>query len=1185
MKLFYYLVLVILLINNIVDAQVPRSVNVYPPGTFSSMLTTTELKTITDLTVTGSIDARDIFVMRDSMSVLANLNLSNVSISEYGVYKYFELPSYSFHKKASLEKVTLPRVYYIRENAFAGCANLSGELIIPTSIMYIAGNAFSNCKKLTGNLNLSKLNSLGYGAFSGCSGLTGLIIPSTMGIIGDDAFHNCTGLSGSLTFPDRLIEIGKHAFQGCANITSLNLSKNLKWIGQYAFYNCNSIQGSLIIPDGMNTISRYSFANCSSLDGTLTLPDSINSIEEHAFNGCSAFIGKLEIPDLLQSIGSYAFANCHSFSELKLSGSLTKIPEGCFQNCFGLTGTLQFSDKITEIGKNSFENCSGFTSLRLSSSISTILNRAFKNCSGLSGELDIPINVKSIGSGAFEGCSGFTNLSLSNSINLISDSTFRNCTNLTGVLKIPSSVVSIGKNAFENCNKFTEIEFPKSVKTIMHNAFLNCTGFKGILSIPSSVTWIEHGAFEGCSGFTELTFKASVMDTGKRTFKNCSGLTGVLDLPNSIKIIGDEAFRNCKNLNAVVLPSSVSQIGNSSFEGCENLKFINLYKRYPSDIYFDGENAFNGVNKDSCYLYVPRGSKELYSNSSHWKEFRNIIDGVISTVATRPVTDVNTILPKGNAEIINFDAGNPTICGFVWDSLPSFSILNASKVSRTIQSSGNYSLTLADLSPNTTYYVRSFITNENGTNYGDEVTFKTLNPQIELLGIDSLVEFTALGGSTSSSQFFWVSGTNLGAVLTISSPNGFEIRRDGTNNFSKVISVNPVKGTVDSIKIEIRLTSLNTYGNIAGHIICSSIWADEKLLFVKGNITRKLLSITFPEVVKNKMYDGKIDAKVNSVGTLSGYNSSDAYSLSVTATAYYDNADVGINKKITVKYLLSGLAKDKYEAPSDHVFYDGKISDFVTLSSVNVLDKSICSGDSLYLQYSVSTGIPTHFKIVFDPELFYSGLFSSGYTPIQDGNAAVLSTYISKFAKDGSYAGNLVLKNELSVESPRYPFTFTINVSSNYIDTKFGDVLIFDNSEKRFSGYQWFKNGVELIGETKQFYFDREGLNGDYSVVLKTVTGETKYSCTKRFENSVSAKSVNYPNPVNQNESFVVSLSDWNLTDMDKSVISVYNLKGECVYYNKEVLNENSLIINEAGFYIIKIDLEQRVFISKIIVK
>jgi hypothetical protein len=78
-----YLLLVFVLIAPVLFAQVTKIVQLNNPGTLASSLTTYELNTTTDLTITGFIDARDFKTMRDLMPVLANIDLSGVTIAAY----------------------------------------------------------------------------------------------------------------------------------------------------------------------------------------------------------------------------------------------------------------------------------------------------------------------------------------------------------------------------------------------------------------------------------------------------------------------------------------------------------------------------------------------------------------------------------------------------------------------------------------------------------------------------------------------------------------------------------------------------------------------------------------------------------------------------------------------------------------------------------------------------------------------------------------------------------------------------------------------------------------------------------------------------------------------------------------------------------------------------------------------
>ena len=69
-------------ITIMLQAQVSKSLEC-TAGFLADSLTSGEKNTITNLTLTGTIDARDFVTMRDSMPVLAVLDLSGATIATY----------------------------------------------------------------------------------------------------------------------------------------------------------------------------------------------------------------------------------------------------------------------------------------------------------------------------------------------------------------------------------------------------------------------------------------------------------------------------------------------------------------------------------------------------------------------------------------------------------------------------------------------------------------------------------------------------------------------------------------------------------------------------------------------------------------------------------------------------------------------------------------------------------------------------------------------------------------------------------------------------------------------------------------------------------------------------------------------------------------------------------------------
>src|SRR5450759_2302489 len=76
------LIIICLFATVSLQAQVSKNVNITPGGLVSAM-TSAEKTTVTNLTVTGTIDARDFKTMRDSLTVLSAVDLSGVTTAAY----------------------------------------------------------------------------------------------------------------------------------------------------------------------------------------------------------------------------------------------------------------------------------------------------------------------------------------------------------------------------------------------------------------------------------------------------------------------------------------------------------------------------------------------------------------------------------------------------------------------------------------------------------------------------------------------------------------------------------------------------------------------------------------------------------------------------------------------------------------------------------------------------------------------------------------------------------------------------------------------------------------------------------------------------------------------------------------------------------------------------------------------
>lgn len=397
----------------------------------------------------------------------------------------------------------------IGNDAFRGCNELTGDLIIPDTVTTIGAGAFSitgfNGKlvlpkglttienytfewcNFTGNLSLpDSVEHIGNGAFQYCTGFTGgLELPAALKTIGDSAFMRCYGLNGTLTFPDSLTSIGEDAFyENEGLVGALILPKGLNSIGRAAFNKCSGFTGDLILPDNITYIGEWTFCGCTGFTGMLKLPKELQVIDDHAFAYSSGFSSLAPLPDKLTSIGDSAFCLCSGFSgNLVLPSSLVSIGPNAFDGCTGFTGTLTLPDSLRSIGRWAFESDCDFTTLIIPNS-ELELNGYFPRFSSLKyitipGEM-CPDDVTFGGEIEILTITGsiVKNASLAASI-------ARN----TKTVVLSEEIAEIEQGAFASCQKMVRLTLPQTLKKIGDSAFYCCWRLKDVYYTGSKTLW------------------------------------------------------------------------------------------------------------------------------------------------------------------------------------------------------------------------------------------------------------------------------------------------------------------------------------------------------------------------------------------------------------------------------------------------------------------------------------------------------------------------------------------------------------------------------------------------------------------------------------------------------------------------------------------------------------------------
>ena len=362
-KLLLLAILATTMIFN-VQAQVYKTIHVTTAGTLGSLLTDNEKGLVTNITVTGNIDARDFSIISLSMPKLTALDISTVTIQAYNGSACYQCNPNSY---AANEIPPNP--------VFPYTANQVKSITLQNSITSIGDFAFGSCIGLT-SINIPNgVKTIGQGAFSGCTGLTSISLPNSITSIGQSAFSG-SGLT-SVNIPSGVI--GDYAFRSCSGLSSISFGSGVTSIGNAAFSYCNGLI-NLTIHGSITSIGAAAFYGCSGLT-SITIGSGVTSIGDGAFNGCTG-LTNVTIPNSVTSIGAHAFDGCSGLTSITIGSGITAIAGSTFLGCTGLTNVI-IPNSVTSIGGSAFNGCSGLTSITIGSGITSIDNYAFYNCSVL----------------------------------------------------------------------------------------------------------------------------------------------------------------------------------------------------------------------------------------------------------------------------------------------------------------------------------------------------------------------------------------------------------------------------------------------------------------------------------------------------------------------------------------------------------------------------------------------------------------------------------------------------------------------------------------------------------------------------------------------------------------------------------------------------------------------------------
>ena len=555
-----------------------KTVAVETAGTLSTLISADEAATLTDLTVTGSINKADLDTL-NGMPALATIDLSgaNIVASTEGDVTYAEntIPEASFMSNKTLVSVLFPTsLQYIGTEAFADCINIKAiDLSTCPDLVEVGYRAFGGIDGLESlSFNgCSKLTTLGDYAFSndfyiasidftGCTSLTTL---------GNRAFLNLNSALETIDLSDcsAMEKIGDNCFRGCKVATSIILPEGAKVIGENAFYQCNAVE-TITIPASVDSIAPYAFYQPKALKTVVCLGTDTKAAERAFTSVLSSKPAEENYNDL---------------------GYTLVVPKGCADT---YRAGIEWA-KFPVINEAAEEPADGkVVAVETAGTLSTLISA---DEAATLTDLTVTGSINKADLDTLNGMPALANIDLSGANivastegdvtyaeNTIPEASFMSNKTLVSVL-FPTSLQYIGTEAFADCINIKAIDL-STCPDLVEVGYRAFGGIDGLESLSfngcSKLTTLGDYAFSNDFYIASIDFTGctSLTTLGNRAFLNLNSALETIDLSDcsAMEKIGDNCFRGCKVATSIILPEGAKVIGENAFYQCNAVETITI---------------------------------------------------------------------------------------------------------------------------------------------------------------------------------------------------------------------------------------------------------------------------------------------------------------------------------------------------------------------------------------------------------------------------------------------------------------------------------------------------------------------------------------------------------------------------------------------------------------------------------
>ena len=294
------------------------------------------------------------------------------------------------------------------------------------------------------------------------------------------------------------------------------------------------------------------------------------------------------------------------------------------------------------------------------------------------------------------------------------------------------------------------------------SAFTNDAGYITSANIPAIPTVpINVSAFTNDVGYitSAEVQQAANIPTVVSAFQNDAGYITISQIPTQVNA----------DWNAT---SGAAQILNKPMLFSGNYNDLTNKPNIPSV-----PTEVSAFNNDAGYITMADLQALVNTLNNRIDSLENLINNSgeenqedSSIVVTQPIiaTDAVYNITDSSAKIhsiVLMPIGSQFVYGICWGTTTNPSIETNATYNQGSAHNIVYEKTVSGLHPNTTYYVRAYVSTSQGVTYGDEVSFTTPCPTVEILGNNHIQSgqstlLTATGGE----NYTWSNGSHQSSI-------------------------------------------------------------------------------------------------------------------------------------------------------------------------------------------------------------------------------------------------------------------------------------------------------------------------------------------------------------------------------------------------------------------------------------